>query len=258
MSGRPLKILQLTDIHLLDDPGGDLRGVNTQRSFDAVLEHCLSRHRDSELVVATGDLAHDAGAAAYRRLEEGFSRLGMPVYVLPGNHDDRRLMARHLNTDRVRHTPAARHGRWLFVFLDSQVEGRVHGHLDGHQFDRVARTLEASNAPHVLLFVHHPPVPVGSRWLDASRIDNGEALLSLVHMEPRLRGVVFGHIHQTSNRLFDGRPLLGTPSTCFQFLPGAEEFALDDRPPGYRWLKLFDDGSLATGVEWLEQEVKLS
>ena len=71
-------------------------------------------------------------------------------------------------------------------------------------------------------------------------------------MEPRLRGVVFGHIHQASQQLFDGRPLLGSPSTCFQFLPDADEFALDDRPPGYRWLKLYDDGSIATGAEWIQ------
>jgi Icc protein len=30
-----------------------------------------------------------------------------------------------------------------------------------------------------------------------------------------------------------------------------EEFALDDKPPGYRWLELYPDGVLETGIEWV-------
>ena len=46
--------------------------------------------------------------------------------------------------------------------------------------------------------------------------------------------------------------LLATPSTCAQFLPHAEDFALDRRPPGYRTLELRADGSLVTEVVWVE------
>ena len=41
---------------------------------------------------------------------------------------------------------------------------------------------------------------------------------------------------------------LGTPSTCIQFAPGSAEFALDEQMPGYRWLHLYDEGQLDTGV----------
>jgi Icc protein len=44
---------------------------------------------------------------------------------------------------------------------------------------------------------------------------------------------------------------LSTPSTCAQFLPGNEFFALDDRPPGMRWLELYADGSIETEVAWV-------
>jgi 3',5'-cyclic-AMP phosphodiesterase len=33
-----------------------------------------------------------------------------------------------------------------------------------------------------------------------------------------------------------------------QFAPGSEEFQVDTTAPGYRWLRLFDDGRLDTGV----------
>jgi Icc protein len=45
--------------------------------------------------------------------------------------------------------------------------------------------------------------------------------------------------------------LLSTPSTCAQFRPGSDSFAIDERPPGYRWLDLRADGRLDTEVVWL-------
>lgn len=251
MTRYPIRLLQLTDLHLLDDPAGEVQGVVTQQALEAVIDHGLRHHPDTDLVLVTGDLVHDAGAQAYRRLRATLERFQRPVYCLPGNHDRASLLRRHLNSERVRAPGAARHGNWLILFLDSHVEGRVHGHLDGRQFDHLGRMLRASGAPYVLLCLHHPPVDLGSSWLDASRVDNGETLLSLVHMEPRIRALAFGHVHQAVHRLFDGRPLLGTPATCFQFQPGTEHCALDARPPGYRWIHLHEDGTLATGIERL-------
>ena len=45
----------------------------------------------------------------------------------------------------------------------------------------------------------------------------------------------------TSSR--NGVRYLTTPSTCFQFLPAVDNFAVDTRPPGFRWLDLVPDGS---------------
>jgi Icc protein len=44
---------------------------------------------------------------------------------------------------------------------------------------------------------------------------------------------------------------MSTPSTCAQFLPSSEFFALDERPPGMRWIELCDDGSIETEVTWV-------
>ena len=51
-----------------------------------------------------------------------------------------------------------------------------------------------------------------------------------------------------------GVRLLATPSTCAQFLPNADDFAVDPRPPAYRTLELRPDGSLLTEVVWLAQQ----
>ena len=41
---------------------------------------------------------------------------------------------------------------------------------------------------------------------------------------------------------------------CFQFVPGRDDFAIDERPPGYRWLHLYPVGRIDTRVVWVPAE----
>jgi Icc protein len=58
-------------------------------------------------------------------------------------------------------------------------------------------------------------------------------------------------VHQASDRMRNNVRFMSTPSTCAQFLPGSEFFALDDRAPGMRWIQLHDDGRIETEVSWV-------
>jgi Icc protein len=60
-------------------------------------------------------------------------------------------------------------------------------------------------------------------------------------------------VHQCFDTRRRGVRLLATPSTCAQFLPNANEFAVDARPPAYRRLLLQPDGTLDTEVVWVDQ-----
>ncbi len=66
-----------------------------------------------------------------------------------------------------------------------------------------------------------------------------------------VRAVLWGHVHQHFEGERNGVRLMSTPSTCAQFLPRSDGFAIDRRPPGYRWLELRDDGTIATDVVWV-------
>jgi Icc protein len=73
----------------------------------------------------------------------------------------------------------------------------------------------------------------------------------IIDANPRVRGVVCGHVHQALDRERNGLRFMSTPSTCAQFLPRSDFFALDDRPPGLRWLELHADGRIETEVAWV-------
>ena len=69
-----------------------------------------------------------------------------------------------------------------------------------------------------------------------------------------MRAIVWGHVHQNYDALRKGVRLLATPSTCAQFLPNSDDFAVDRRPPAYRTFELRTDGTLLTEVVWIEQQ----
>ena len=72
-----------------------------------------------------------------------------------------------------------------------------------------------------MVCLHHPPVPMGSKWLDTVGLDNGDEFLASAGRSGRVRAAIFGHVHQDYDDVHDGIRLLATPSTCRQFLPAA-------------------------------------
>lgn len=247
-----LRLLQITDTHLSAGSVDRLLGFDTGRSFDAVMDLACERFGRPDAVLATGDLSHDGSAASYRTLAAGLHRIGAPVYWVPGNHDVEPVAAAVLNDAGLRSERRFVRGRWQVILLDSAVAGRVHGRLSGRELERLATSLEALPDHHALVCLHHQPVDVGSRWIDALGLENGAALMDLLARYPQVRAVLWGHVHQEFRVRVNGVELMASPSTCIQFRVGSREFALEDRAPGFRWLELADDGTVSTGVARLE------
>ncbi len=255
-SGPPaesLRILQVTDTHLYRDADRTLLGVNTQRSLEQVLEQAWCEHGPADLMLATGDLVHDHAREGYARLRALLHSLGAPGYWVPGNHDDPQVMHEVLADAGVCDPRSVRVGRWQVVLLDSRI-------ADGGDAGRVAdaglRSLDEDLGRypdhHALVCLHHPPVPIGSRWMDAIGLQNAAELFAVLDRHPQVRAVLCGHIHQEFETRRAGVRILGSPSTCFQFRRRSDEFALDCATPGYRWLALRADGGIDTEVGYVE------
>ncbi|MFN2308380.1 MAG: 3',5'-cyclic-AMP phosphodiesterase [Gammaproteobacteria bacterium] len=243
-----MRLAQITDTHLFDRAEGTLYGMNTADSLGAVVEHLRARALPLDAILVTGDLSHDGGTPAYRRLIKLLAPLAAPLYCLPGNHDALQIFACVLKGARVHSGGRLRAGGWQLLFLDSAVLGSEHGQLRPAELARLDGALCEHPERPALVCLHHPPVPVGSAWLDRLGLDNAEALFAVLDRHPQVRGVLSGHVHQAYDTQRNGVRLLTTPSTCIQFKPGCADFAVDDLPPGYRWLELHDDGRIDTGV----------
>lgn len=243
-------VVQITDTHYFDDPQGILFNVNTTDTLRRVVASINASRTEPAFILATGDLVHDEGAAAYTRLAEDLDVLSAPVYGLPGNHD---LSSDISGVDRRRLSFPFRveQGVWQFFLLNTQVNGEVGGRLSVRQLQDLEAALAAHRTQYAVVCLHHQPVEIGSRWLDRIGLDNPDDLFAVVARFPNVRAVIWGHIHQEWDETRAGVRLLGSPSTCAQFMPKQEKFTLDTKPPGWRWLRLFDDGAIETEVVWV-------
>ena len=244
-----VRVLQLTDSHLYSNPDGTLAGLNTLNSFDRVLALAAERTAASDCILATGDLVHDATAKGYAVMAARLQQLDRPVYCLPGNHDVPAVMQANLNQGWVATPKSVRYGNWLIILLDSTLPDEVGGALSPGELENLRLLLDANPDSDVLVSLHHHPVPIGSEWMDDMALANPSDFFGIIDRHERVRGVLWGHIHQIFEDERDGVRLMGSPSTCIQFKPGQDRFEIDRSAPGYRWLDLYPDGQIISGVE---------
>ncbi|MCI0400886.1 MAG: phosphodiesterase [Gammaproteobacteria bacterium] len=243
-----IKIVQLTDTHLFAEPSRTFDGVDTEVSLQRVIDLACENHWPPDLVLATGDLAHEPLVGAYTRLRSLFNGLAVPVYCIPGNHDDPTVMGEALPSPGVHLTGSARRGRWQFVFLNTVLRNADGGHLPASELQRLDKALWAEPDLYALICLHHPPVMIGSRWMDAIALDNPDEFFAVLDRHAQVKAVVWGHIHQEFAAERNGVHLFGSPSTCVQFRPRSDEYRADTAPAGYRWLVLKKDGTIETGI----------
>ncbi|MBS0394199.1 MAG: metallophosphoesterase [Proteobacteria bacterium] len=253
MSRAPLRVVQFTDLHLYGAADGRLRGVATLPALEATVAAAREREAPWEALLLTGDLVQD-DPAGYQHVRRLFGGSTVPVYCLPGNHDEQAPMRAALAGAPFQICGEARHGEWLLVMLDSYQHGMAAGRLGPGELARLDAALGAHPDRHALVTLHHHPVAAGSRWLDTVGLENAEELFTVLDRHANVRVVLWGHVHQAFDGERRGVRLLGTPSTCAQFKPASDHFAIDRRPPAYRWLELHADGRVESAAVWVEAE----
>lgn len=213
--------------------------------LDRALEELNKLDGRPAFVVVSGDCSSDGSAASYRRLGEKVGQLGVPVYYIPGNHDDPQVLSQVLCGKELpakeKLTQSFDALGWRFILLDSSVPGEDGGALGDAQRAWLRTTLAADPRTPTIIFVHHNPMPVGSAWLDPMTLADANALTAILDTSTQVRAVLFGHVHQVFETSRDGAQYLSAPSTFFQFKPNSPRFGKDDRPPGVRIVRLNGD-----------------
>lgn len=239
----PVVLLQLSDLHIGASVEDRLLGLDTRRSFLAVLDRARQRFPQAAACLLSGDLADQGEPSAYTWLTETLRDAPWPCLSLPGNHDqaaDLPFAARSVSL-----------GRWQLLLLDSTRPDHSGGRLSADEYAFLQQALQDLADRPVLIALHHHPIPCGCAWLDSQGLGDAEAFWGLLAQHPKVRALLHGHVHQAREATQAGVQVLAAPATSLQFLPDSAEFALDRQGPGFRWLRLCDDGSLETGIERL-------
>lgn len=238
-----LKVLQLTDLHILPHTDSRMLGIDTEQYFHRTLAHAHAAHGQFELILLTGDLGQDPCVDSYRRICQHLQTYRTPCLCLPGNHDNWELMKTELNEGFVSCRKHLVLQHWQIIALNSQKTGSPAGILSREELAFLERTLIEHDLP-ALLAVHHHCVASQSSWMDTMQIENGDELWAIAERFPQVKAITFGHLHQELQTSHKGIAVFATPASCFQFKPYATEFELDTLPPGYRIFELFNDGRL--------------
>lgn len=253
----PFHFLHLTDPHL-PPPGSTVFGLDTAPRLAAAIADIAGRHGPGSaapagFAVVTGDLARDGEPAAYARLREMLAGLPCPAHLLLGNHDSRAAFCAAFPE-----APVDPHGfvqaalpspAGLCLLLDTHEPDRPEGRLCplrlGWLSERLAEEGTAAAAAPVLLFLHHPPLPVGIPAMDAIGLADSEALWEvLAPHRARIRHLFHGHLHRPIAGSWRGIPLSSLRGTGFEvaldFAPGRVE-AGEGGPPCYSLVSVQGD-----------------
>ena len=264
MNPGPLRIVHITDTHIVAEPGAEIYGVDSFVALESLLAVMQRDAWTPHLLIATGDLSEDGSAASYQRLRSLLTSLGLPVYCIPGNHDTLSEMHTHLRGGPIHIDRRVVWEPWQIVLLDSQVPGQGHGYLSPRELTALEEALQEAPGQHALVCLHHGPLPVCP--MPPCRLENAEAFLTLLSRYANVRGVISGHNHCAVDEHHSGIQLLVTPSTCVYGAHPSGPQAPPERPfwevhgldPGrraFRRLELYPDGQIVTEVIWDQEGI---
>lgn len=248
------RIVQISDTHLFAEKEKALLGVRPQESLEALLDLLKKDPFPPSLLILSGDLSQDGLEASYIRLASMLKNLSIPTYYVPGNHDNLEIMQKVFPRNMIFSDRHIILKNWQIILLDSHQPNEVPGFLTPKELAFLEHCLQAHSAPAIIVF-HHQPVPTHSAWLDNLGLKNADQFWEILHTYSNAHTVLFGHIHQEIVGEKNGIDYYSTPSTCIQFKKNSDKFALDKVAPSYRWINLFPNSKLETGLKSLDRYI---
>jgi hypothetical protein len=240
----PDRWILLSDVHIAADPRAERNGVRPAEHLRQVVERLLAAKQSPRNALVNGDCAMRTGEpgdyAALVRLLEPLARAGAPIHLSLGNHDRRDSFRAGLARLRGEKSELSSHEvaaietpRADLFLLDSLEEtNQLPGRLGREQLGWLAGALDRSPDKPAIITVHHPPefLPLPNPM---GLIDTWP-LLEVIGPRRRVKGVLFGHLHNWTRSQVDGIHYIGLPATAYTFAA--------DRPLGWVEALFRDDG----------------
>ena len=240
---RPFLLAQLTDLHVMAHGRLARAGVDTPAMVRRCVDHVLALKQTPDAVAVTGDLTDHGRPEEYDALRELLARLPMPVYLLPGNHDERQALRAafpahvYLGQCAERIDYVIEEHPLRIIALDTLIPGQGGGEVADESLAWLAQTLERAVDRPTVVLMHHPPFTTFVNYMDRCGLRNPEALAAVLERHPQVQAVLCGHVHRPIAVRFAGTLASTSPSPVHQvaldFEPGAP-LGLVMEPPAYR------------------------
>jgi len=230
-----LLVAQLSDTHILT-PASDPQAA-------ALRADCLRRvvldvnRQRPDVVIFTGDTVQHGRPDEYAVLRELLEPLTPPLFVVPGNRDDKTVLQKSFpdhphfpGGGEFCHYAIEQFGLRI-VGLDSTLAGERKGRFCAARQAWLDSVLGERPERPTLLFLHHPPFDVGDHYVGGYR-QSGEAgaLADIVARHPQVAALFCGHVHWMISREWAGAQARIMPSVAIDLRHGVDEVAARGRP----------------------------
>ena len=250
-------LLQLSDLHIRE-PGRLAYGrLDTAPYLCQAIDTILRLAQRPDAIILTGDLADFGRLEEYAHLCRLLAPLSMPIYLMPGNHDDRERMRQSFpehaylgSNGFVQYSVAV--GGMQLIALDTVVPGASHGSLCDVRLKWLSEELEKQSDRPIIIAMHHPPFPTLIGHMDQiGLLQGGAELEKLVAKHPNVERVICGHLHRSIHVRFGGSIAMTAPAPahqiCLDLSPDAAS-AWTLEPPGFVLHALSDANLLSSHV----------
>lgn len=255
--------IQITDHHLTESDTILLDGFSTRYAFRSVLKHIAQNTGGQvDFIVSTGDIVENPTEFSYQSFLQMINARNidaevpgpvlisaeglqdMPMYLLPGNHDDRNNFFKYLfpksSSTHLMNASFAHKGI-QFICLDFGPHSKATAHSE--TLDFLSQSLNVNSSSVILM--HHQLINIGSRWLDEFIADDIHKFWDILSGHHVL-GIFCGHIHTTYEKIINNIPVFGLRSTACPFVMQDEPLACL-LPPHYRLITIKNE-TLSTQI----------
>ena len=248
-------LAQISDLHI-KPPGRLAYGkVDTAALLRAAVASLQRQEPRPDALLATGDLVDGGHAEEYALLQDILAPLGLPCFVVAGNHDEHFSLREAFQGPGFEYLDQAGEflqyavdlGELRLLVLDTVVPGEGRGQLCGARLRWLDERLTEDRRP-TLVAMHHPPFHTGIDHMDDMGLEGAGAFEAVIARHPHVERILCGHLHRSIQCRVGGTVASVCPSTAHQLAldlrPDARgAFVME--PPGYQ-LHLWAQGRLVS------------
>lgn len=231
-------IAQISDTHIaLDTPDSKQR----IRDFERTVADINALDPAPDVIFHTGDVVHNGRPDEYAEAVRILAGARAPVYVIPGNKDDRANLRTAFaprgylapGSDFVEYAVEDYPVRLLAV--DTLNTSSNKGDFCPERARRLVEMIDAETTRPIAIFAHHPPfeVEVGPDPLNFETPEMMERLREALQHSERVAAVFSGHVHRATGGRVGKIPAIVVPCIATPLRKGAFPPHIKDRPVYY-------------------------
>jgi Icc protein len=249
-----LTVLQITDTHLFAKDDSALFGVKTNANFYRVIEKIKKDIviDKPDFFLLTGDLSQDESEMSYQKIVTALEHFNTPIYWIPGNHDDIKMM-----TQVFSQSPLFHHVRHLqtkhfdFVFLNTKLDGTDDGYLAKDELNALDFCLKEAQEKSIVVVMHHHPVKTNTPLIDQYILRNPDDFWNVMNQTSQVKLVMCGHVHGDYRLKKGDVNIEASPATCLQWEKGTTELNIE-RKIGYKLYRFSETTYSSEAKMWNE------